>query len=201
MKHIYIKGTSKQTLLLLHGTGGNENDLVSLAKYIDPTANILSVRGQVVENGMPRFFKRLSPGVFDEDDLILRTHELKSFIDTSSHTYDFDIDHIIAFGYSNGANIASSLIIYYPTLLKTAILSHPMVPFNKIEMPDLKDIDIFIGAGNNDPIVDLNETYQLETLYKQAHANITLKVNDFGHNFSQKELDEIKNWYKTVIKH
>src|SRR5690625_1592958 len=114
MKHIFQKGNdpSKPTLLLLHGTGGTEQDLLPLSENIDPDANILSVRGNVSENGMPRFFRRLAEGVFDEEDLIFRTKELNEFLDEAAETYGFDRDQVVAVGYSNGANIAASLLFH-----------------------------------------------------------------------------------------
>lgn len=130
MKHVFQKGndSSRPTLLLLHGTGGNEHDLLPLAEIIDKDANVLSVRGNVLENGMPRFFKRLAEGVFDEEDLIFRTTELNNFLDEAAEKYEFDRTNITAVGYSNGANIAASLMFHYENALKTAILHHPMVP-------------------------------------------------------------------------
>lgn len=124
MIHIFKKGNdeSKPTLLLLHGTGGNERDLLPLAERIDPNANVLSVRGNVVENGMPRFFRRLAEGVFDIEDLIKRTEELNEFLNEAADQYGFDRDHILAIGYSNGANIAGSLLFHYQDALKGAIL-------------------------------------------------------------------------------
>src|SRR6476659_6247575 len=112
MKHIFNKGQdpTKPTLLLLHGTGGNELDLLPLAGRIDDEANVLSVRGNVLENGMPRFFRRLAEGIFDEEDLIFRTKELNEFLDEAAKEYKFDRNNIVAIGYSNGANIAASLL-------------------------------------------------------------------------------------------
>src|SRR6476661_10958911 len=146
MKHVFQKGkdTSKPVLLLLHGTGGNELDLLPLAEIIDPGASVLSVRGNVLENGMPRFFRRLAEGIFDEEDLVLRTKELNEFLDEASEQYGFDRNHIIAIGYSNGANIAASLLFHYGNALKGASLHHPMVPRRGIELPDLAGKAVFI---------------------------------------------------------
>src|SRR5690625_3808849 len=139
MKHIFKEGkdSNQPTLLLLHGTGGNELDLIPIAERIDSAASILSVRGNVLENGMPRFFRRLAEGVFDEEDLIFRTKQLNEFLKDASEKYDFDRENIIAIGYSNGANIAASLLFHYQNTLKGAILHHPMVPRRNIELPDL----------------------------------------------------------------
>src|SRR5699024_10765896 len=114
MKHIFKKcnNRSKPTLLLLHGTGGTERDLLPLAEKVDPDANVLSVRGNVLENGMPRFFRRLAEGVFDEEDLIFRTKELKEFLDKAAEENDFDRNNIIAIVYSNCAYFASSFLFH-----------------------------------------------------------------------------------------
>src|SRR3954469_25703779 len=109
--HRYVPGQTARTLLLLHGTGGNENDLLSLGRGLDPTAAVLSPRGKVLENGMPRFFRRLAEGVFDEQDLIRRTHELADFIGAAAEHYQFDPNNIVAVGYSNGANIAAATLL------------------------------------------------------------------------------------------
>src|SRR4051794_13959879 len=154
MKHIFQKGKdpSKPTLLLLHGTGGNELDLLPLAGKIDEEASFLSVRGNVLENGMPRFFRRLAEGIFDEEDLIFRTKELYEFLEDAAKKYEFDRNNVITIGYSNGANIAASLLFHYQDALKGAILHHPMVPLRGISLPDLSGTSVFIGAGTNDPI-------------------------------------------------
>src|SRR5699024_4622962 len=127
MKHIFKKGndSSKPTLLLLHGTGGTEKDLLPLAEKIDQEAHVLSVRGNVLENGVPRFFRRLAEGVFDEEDLIFQTKELNGFLDKAAKENNFDRHNIIAIGYSNGANMAASLLFHYQNALRGAILHHP----------------------------------------------------------------------------
>src|SRR5690625_3237258 len=174
MKHIFLKGSKEQTFLLLHGTGGTEHDLIPLAKEIDPEASILSVRGNVLENGMPRFFKRLAEGVFDEKDLIYRTEQLNEFLNEAANKYRFDRKNIVAIGYSNGANIAASLLFHYEHALKGAILHHPMVPRRHITLPNLHGTDVFIAAGINDPLCPKEEAEELETLLTNANANVTL---------------------------
>src|SRR3954468_1472320 len=147
MKHIFQKGTNlaKPTFLLLHGTGGTESDLLPLAGMIDEEASVLSVRGNVLENGMPRFFRRLAEGIFDEEDLIFRTNELNAFLDEAAGKYKFDRQNIVAIGYSNGANIAASLLFHFKDALKGAILHHPMVPRRGITLPDLTGTQVFIA--------------------------------------------------------
>src|SRR5699024_2127522 len=174
MKHIFQKGndSSKPTLLLLHGTGGTEHDLLPLSDKIDPDANILSVRGNVSENGMPRFFRRLAEGVFDEEDLIVRTKELNEFLNEAAETYAFDRNEIVAVGYSNGANIAASLLFHYQHALKGAILHHPMVPRRGPDLPDLSNKHVFIAAGTNDPICSPEESEELSSLLQDAGAKV-----------------------------
>ncbi|ANC76084.1 carboxylesterase [Fictibacillus phosphorivorans] len=197
MIHLFKEGTdlNKPVLLLLHGTGGNEKDLLSLAEMISPESSVLSVRGNVSENGMPRFFRRLAEGVFDEEDLIYRTKELHEFIDEAANKYSFNRDQVVAVGYSNGANIAGSLIFHYEKALKGAILHHPMVPRRGIELPKLDGLPVFIGAGNNDPICPPQETEELEQLLNNAGANVHLKWDNMGHQLSRAEVEEAAEWF------
>lgn len=197
MKHIFKKGIDplKPTFLLLHGTGGDESDLLPLAEKIDKDASVLSVRGNVLENGMPRFFKRLAEGVFDEEDLVFRTKELYEFLDEASKNYDFDRENMIAVGYSNGANIAGSLIFHYQNALKGAILHHPMVPRRGIEIPDLTGKAVFIGAGTNDPICASTESVDLQTLLENANASVHLHWENRGHQLTFEEVEAAAKWY------
>ena len=197
MKHIFNKGkdSNKPTLLLLHGTGGNELDMLPLAGRIDEEASILSVRGNVLENGMPRFFRRLAEGIFDEEDLIFRTKELNEFLDEAAREYGFDRDNIIAIGYSNGANIAASLLFHYQNALKGAILHHPMVPRSGVELPDLSGISVFIAAGTNDPICSPFESSELHSLLEKANAKVELHWEDRGHQLTANEVEAARKWY------
>ncbi|MDQ0269062.1 alpha/beta hydrolase [Cytobacillus purgationiresistens] len=201
MKHIFEKGkdSSKPTLLLLHGTGGNELDLLPLAGKIDEDASVLSVRGNVSENGMPRFFRRLAEGVFDEEDLIFRTKELYEFLDEAAENYGFDRKNIVAVGYSNGANIAASMMFHYEDALKASILHHPMVPRRGMEMPNLDGSAVFIGAGTNDPICPAQESEELKALLEQAGAKVHLHWENMGHQLSFNEVEEAAKWYKQNI--
>ncbi|MEH7480879.1 alpha/beta hydrolase [Neobacillus drentensis] len=200
MKHIFNKGTdpSKPTLLLLHGTGGNELDLLPLAGRIDDEASVLSVRGNILENGMPRFFRRLAEGVFDEEDLIFRTKELNEFLDEASQKYGFDRNNILAIGYSNGANIAASLLFQYQNALKGAILHHPMVPRKGIELPDLSGKSVFIAAGTNDPICSPLESAELQSLLEHANAKVELHWENRGHQLTYEEVEEAAQWYRKL---
>ncbi|WP_164670775.1 alpha/beta hydrolase [Virgibacillus doumboii] len=200
MKHIFQKGNNPEgpTLLLLHGTGGTEQDLLPLAREIDKDANVLSVRGNVSENGMPRFFKRLAEGVFDEEDLIARTKELNEFLDEAAEENNFDRNNIIAVGYSNGANIAASLMFHYQDALKAAILHHPMVPRRGIELPDLSGKNVFIAAGTNDPICPAQESEDLKTLLENAGADAELHWENKGHQLTYDEVQAAGEWYKKL---
>lgn len=197
MEHVFYKGTdeTKPTLLLLHGTGGNEHDLVPLGNGIDGTASILSVRGNVLENGMPRFFKRLAEGVFDLEDLAFRTEELKNFIDEAAKNYEFDRNNVVAIGYSNGANIAANLLFEYENVLKGAILHHPMVPRRGIEIPKLAGTPVFIGAGKNDQMCPAVESEDLHAMLTNAGAQVELYWHMYGHQLTQDEVQAAKEWY------
>ncbi|AZU62633.1 alpha/beta hydrolase [Neobacillus mesonae] len=201
MKHIFNKGqdSTKPTLLLLHGTGGNELDLLPLAGRIDDEASVLSVRGNVLENGMPRFFRRLAEGVFDEEDLIFRTKELNEFLDVAADKYGFDRDHIIAIGYSNGANIAASLLFHYQNALKGAILHHPMVPRKGMDLPDLSGKSVFISAGTNDPICSPVESAELQSLLENANASVELHWENRGHQLTSTEVEAAASWYRKLM--
>ena len=199
MKHVFKEGNDpkRATLVLLHGTGGTEKDLMPLADIIDPEASVLSIRGNVLENGMPRFFRRLAEGVFDEEDLVFRTKELNDFLDQAASDYGFDRQNLVAVGYSNGANIAGSLLFHYKDALKGAILHHPMVPRRGIELPDLTDIPVFIAAGENDPICPAQESIDLHQLLKDAKADVTLHWENNGHQLTREEVDAASSWYET----
>ncbi|MFS8602550.1 alpha/beta hydrolase [Priestia megaterium] len=201
MKHFFQKGTDplKPTLLLLHGTGGNESSLLPLAEKIDEDASILSVRGNVLENGMPRFFRRLAEGVFDEEDLVFRTKELYEFLDEAAKKYEFNRQNIIAIGYSNGANIAASLLFHYQNALKGAILHHPMVPRKGIELPNLLDTPVFIGAGKNDPMCSALESIELQSMLKEAGAQVHLHWENHGHQLTFEEVEAAAQWYEEIL--
>ncbi|PLR82403.1 alpha/beta hydrolase [Bacillus sp. V33-4] len=198
MKHIFIKGKDKHapTLLLLHGTGGNEEDLLPLANIVAPQASILGVRGNILENGMPRFFRRLAEGVFDEEDLIFRTIELNEFISDKATEYGFDRNRVVALGYSNGANIAASLLYHDAESLHGAILFHAMVPLRGKELPDLSNISVFIGAGKRDPLIPAAETKELAENLQQAGASVTEHWGEGGHELTREEVNKAKEWFE-----
>src|SRR5438093_830530 len=166
--HVYVppSGGDERTLLLLHGTGGDENDLVPLGKMLAPTAGVLSPRGTVLERGAPRFFRRLAEGVFDLEDLHARTRDLATFVGDAAKRYGFDPNKVIAVGFSNGANIAASVLLSEPSALRAAALFRPMVPFEPDAPPDLAGTNVFIGAGQTDPIVPPAQSARLAEILR-----------------------------------
>lgn len=201
--HHYIPpvqaGQQKPTLLLLHGPGGDENDLLDLGRMLAPEFGLLSPRGKVLENGMPRFFRRLAEGVFDVPDLIQRTHELADFVEVASTTYGFDATRVIAVGFSNGANIAASMLLLRPQVLSAAVLLHVMVPFVPEELPNLTEKKVFIGAGRRDPIVPTQNTEQLVKLLQEAGATVEAHWHNGGHTITHEEVREAKLWLQSNI--
>ncbi|MFD9627078.1 alpha/beta hydrolase [Peribacillus muralis] len=197
MKHIFQKGSNSEAplLLLLHGTGGTETDLLPLAEMVSPGSSVLSVRGNVLENGMPRFFRRLAEGIFDEEDLIYRTKELYDYLELASKEYGFDKSKVVALGYSNGANIAASLMFHYEGALKGAILHHPMVPRRGITLPVLSGRPVFIAAGKNDPICPAQETNELNQLLAQAGAEVDIHWENYGHQLTRSEVEAAGSWF------
>ena len=189
-----LTNTKKLTLVLLHGTGGNEEDLILLGKELEPTASILSPRGKVLENGMPRFFRRLAEGVFDIEDLKFRTYELADFLQKCSLHYRFDLNQTIAVGFSNGANIGASILLLRSEVLQGAILFRAMVPLVPNTLPDLSNKKILLSEGLQDPIVSRTEAENLYRLFQKANANITLKWQSSGHNLIQDDLIISKEW-------
>jgi predicted esterase len=187
-------GGSPLTLLLLHGTGGNESDLIQLGHELSPGAALLSPRGRVLENGMPRFFRRLGEGIFDINDLTDQTHNLAVFAREASKAYGFDLGKVIAVGYSNGANIAGSTLILHPETLAGAVLFRPMVPFVPETMPQLSRKPILILAGTRDSIVPRDETERLAGLLEQARADLTLRWADATHGISGDEVRVAAEW-------
>jgi predicted esterase len=185
---------SGETLLVLHGTGGNENDLVGIGQTIAPGAAILSPRGKVLENGAPRFFKRLAEGVFDPKEVRSRAEELARFIRVAITKYGLDASRIYALGYSNGANIASTVMFIQPGLLQGAVLFRPMLVYEPEEMADLSGAGVFISAGRIDPIVPVKSVERLVDLFESSHAEVTLKWQSAGHNLVPSEVREASDW-------
>jgi len=192
--HEFAPGKSERTLLLLHGTGGNERDLIQLGRELDPNAALLSPRGKVLENGMPRFFRRLAEGVFDLEDLKARTDELSNFVGSAAEHYGLNKNEIVAVGYSNGANIAASILLLRPTVLSAAILFRAMVPLAPEVQPDLGSTSVFIGAGSLDPIVPASNTKELVDLLRAAGADVTIRFFQSGHELTGNDVDAAREW-------
>ena len=189
-----VEQAAGTTLLLLHGTGGDENDLVPLGRSLLPGAGILSPRGKVLERGAPRFFRRLAEGVFDQEDLARRTEELAEFVEGAAATYGLDRGGMVAVGFSNGANIAASLLLRRPKLLRGAVLLSPMVPFEPVALPDLGGTVVFIGAGRKDPIAPAEEAERLAELLRRSGAEVTLHWEPGGHSVTPAEVESARAW-------
>jgi len=192
-------GENKTTLVLLHGTGGNEEDLIPLGQFLAPDATILGIRGKVLEGAAPRFFRRLSEGVFDEEDLIFRTHELARFIEDASQTYSLNPERLVAVGYSNGANIAASLLLLEPTILSAAVLFRSMVPLEPKKLPNLNGKHVLMQSGRLDPIVTASQSERLFELLKQAGAEITLNWQNTGHGLTNPEFAMAQTWLEKLM--
>jgi predicted esterase len=183
------------TMLALHGTGGDENDLIPLAKMISPSSAVLSPRGRVLEQGKPRFFRRIAEGIFDLEDLRLRTEELAGFIADSAARYKFDPSRLVAVGYSNGANIAGSLLLSHPGVLAGGILLRPMVPFEPDTLPDLSGTHVLLSAGRHDPLIPPPSTERLKTLLEGSKADVTLTWHETGHSLLPREMEQAARWF------
>lgn len=182
----------KPPILLLHGTGGNEDDLLPLGGVIAPGSALLSPRGKVLEGGMPRFFRRLSEGVFDEDDVRRRAHELADFVAEAREAYDLPAP--VAFGFSNGANIAAAVLQLRPEALAGAALLRAMTPLRDPPSADLAGKPVLIVSGAMDPIVPADDPNRLAHLLEAAGAIVTHRVLPTGHGLSQTDVALARAW-------
>jgi phospholipase/carboxylesterase len=192
--HEFVPGKSSRALLLLHGTGGNESDLLALGHELDRNASLLSPRGKVLENGMPRFFRRLAEDVFDLEDLQKRTYELADFVVSATEHYEIDNQHMVAVGYSNGANIAASMLLLRPEILSAAVLFRAMVPLIPETAPDLSATRVLISEGDHDPIVSAAEAGRLAGLLRSAGADVTIRFFRSGHELTSDDVDLAREW-------
>ena len=192
--HRFEPGDSGRTVVLLHGTGADENDLIPLGRVVAPGAALLSPRGQVLENGMPRFFRRLAMGVFDVDDLKRRTDDLAGFVEAAASRYGFDLASTVALGYSNGANIAASLLLRHPGLIRAAALLHAMVPFHPEPRPDLTDTRVLLTGGARDPMIPPDQTEELARILGDCGADVQLELQPGGHELTQAEAASVHLW-------
>lgn len=194
--HRFIPGApDRPVLLLLHGTGGDENDLLPLGEALLPGAARLSPRGKVLEHGMPRFFRRLAEGVFDLDDLRKRTHELAGFVESAGAAYEFGDRRPVAVGFSNGANIAAAMLLLRPGVLGGALLIRPMVPLVPQTLPDLGGLPVQIHAGQTDPLVPPPQSAALAKLLGEAGASVELRWITGGHALTREDVDAGKSWF------
>jgi len=196
--HVYEPAAAgeRRTLLLLHGTGGNEDDLLPAGRLLIPGAGLLSPRGKVLERGMPRFFRRFAEGVFDIEDLKLRTAELANFVTAAAAHYHFDAAQVIAAGFSNGANIAASLLLLRPSILKAAVLFSPMVPLVPDPLPSLAGVNVFISAGRRDPIVPADNTERLAALLQSCGASVDVRWTAGGHSLGAEDVEAAAAWLR-----
>ena len=185
-------------LLLLHGTGGNEDDLLSLGQALAPGSPLLSPRGQVLEEGMPRFFRRYAEGVFDVEDIKFRAEQLARFISQACIHYQLGDVPPIAVGFSNGANIAAALLLLHPGTLSGGLLLRPMVPLVPEPLPQLSQVRVLIAAGRRDPIVQPVQSQALADLLTQAGADVTLHWTLGGHNLTREDLEVGERWMAAV---
>ena len=198
--HRFLPATqeSERVLLLLHGTGGNENDLIPLGRDLDPSAALLSLRGNVLENGMPRFFRRLAEGVFDEEDVVRRANELADFLRQVTLEYGFDPTQLTAVGYSNGANIAAATLLLRPGTIRSAILFRAMVPLVPAVAPDLKGSRALILSGTRDSIVPVENAERLAAMLEKAGGEVTHRFEEAGHQLVLDEIAAAKNWLRAA---
>ena len=192
--HRFVPGEQAQArpLLLLHGTGGDEDDLVPLGRMVAPGAALLSPRGKVLENGMPRFFRRLAEGVFDEDDVRARAHELADFIDAACERYR--IAAPVALGYSNGANLAAAVMLLRPAALAGGILLRSMAPLSNPSEQSLSGKSVLIVSGARDPIAPPANAARLKAMLERAGAQVDHKVLPSGHELSQADVTLAQQW-------
>ena len=183
-----------RVLLMLHGTGGDEHDLIQLGQMLDPKAALLSPRGNVLEHGAPRFFRRLAEGVFDLEDLRRRTHELADFVEAAVKEYGLEGRRIVAVGFSNGANIAASLLLLRPRVLHGAVLFRAMVPFEPEKVPFLGGVPVLLSEGRFDPLVSRKVAERLAAILKTAGAEVTLIEQESGHELTRGDVDDAVKW-------
>ncbi len=196
MIHIFKRGSSDITFCLLHSEGHDENELLYVAKAIDPNASVLAIRGSINEHGAFRFFKRKNMGVYDDESLKNETHNLKRFINDSAKAFSFDINKVIVIGNAHGANIAINMLFHYEKAFYKAILFHPMIPNRVRNLPNLNKVRVFIGAGENDYMTPKHEVEELTQILQSANALVDVYFTKYGHMISKDEIEAARIWYK-----
>ena len=194
--HVWEAPTEAEapTLLLLHGTGGDERDLLPLGRRMLPGAGLLGVRGNVLEHGAPRFFRRLAEGVFDMEDLHGRTAELGDFVEAAARRYGFGVDRLYAVGFSNGANVAASLMLSRPRVLTGGVLLRAMVPFEPDPLPRLHGRAVLMLPGRLDPLIPAASAERLAEILREAGADTTVEWQEAGHQLTPKDIRAAESW-------
>jgi phospholipase/carboxylesterase len=196
--HVHVPppagSTDTRTLVLLHGTGGDERDLLNIGETVAPGARLLGIRGQVLEVGMPRFFRRLAEGVFDEADIIRRARDLVGFIAVAAERYGFDRSQVAALGYSNGANIASAAMLLHPQVFQAAVLLRAMVPLQAPPLTDLRNLSVLVSEGELDPIVPRANAERLAAMLSTAGAKVSLRWEPAGHALTVSDVEAARTW-------
>ena len=192
--HRWIPGERPLTLLLLPGTGGNEDDLLPLGEMLAPGAARLSPRGQVLENGMPRFFRRIAEGVFDVPDLLKRTDDLAAFVEAAVKAYAIDRTQLVAVGFSNGANVAASLLLKHSGVLGGAILIRAMVPYVPDPLPAIPGTPVLLAAGRTDPMSPPSQVETLADLLRRSGADVEIVWSPSGHTIARDDLAAATSW-------
>lgn len=191
-QHVHEPGAGSFTALLLHGTGADERDLLPIGRAVAPGKPIVSPLGKVREHGAPRWFRRLAEGVFDEDDLRVRTAELAAFLDEARAAYD--LPPFVAIGFSNGANIAAALLLLHPQALAGAVLLRAMPPLGAPPTPDLNGLPVFLASGTQDPLIPLARSEVLARTLRDAGADVTHRIVDAGHGLTPAEVRDVRDW-------
>lgn len=200
--HEYVPGGDDEAplLVLLHGTGGNERDLLDIGGHLWPAAPLLGLRGKVLENGMPRFFRRLAEGVFDQEDLIQRTHELANYLQEIKEANSGEGSRsMVAVGYSNGANIAASTLLLRPDIFAGALLLRAMVPIRPASLPDLSGKSVLVHAGSADTMIPIKEARELGTMLESAGASLSFTELATGHQLTRADLDQGSHWLRKTF--
>jgi phospholipase/carboxylesterase len=198
-EHALVPGPGAATLLLLHSTGGDEHQLVELGRRLAPRATLLSPRGKELENGVTRrFFRRHSPTELDVPDLLARTDEMAAFVAEAAAAYGLDVRRVVALGYSNGANLAASLLLRRPGVLRGAALLRPMLPYEPEQPPRLARTSVLIAAGGHDPLIPLGQAERLARVLAAAGADVATRVADAGHELVPSDLADAARWLQPL---
>jgi phospholipase/carboxylesterase len=197
--HQFIPGKIPATILLLHGTGGDENDLIPVGRAVAPGAALLSPRGGVMEHGAPRFFSRIAPGVFDEAEVRSRAAQLAQWITDAAEHYKIDLARLYALGYSNGANIATAVMLLHPGKIAGAALLRPMPIFKPTELPQLHGAPILISAGQEDPTVHVSDVEKLADTLANAGARVDVAIQNAGHDLTPADFNVVKQWLAQIL--